>query len=350
MSTCLILGATGFIGGQIVRAALSRGWRVRGLRRTPGAVGDLGDRSNEAVRSDDFSRPPPATATEVATTNPLEWRQGDLNDGETLAAAMQGCEVVFHCAGSYPHNPRTLAQDVARAVSQMRNVLDAARRADVRRLIYTSSYTTIGQPGGRFNPSGRLADERDFYVPGSSGDPYYEAKWAMEAAALDAARAGLPVIVLCPVAVFGPGDVHMSVSGPLLMAARGRLPAYPDAPVSVIDVRDVAAAHLAAVERGRPGERILLSAHNVRLYDVLAGMARVTGARPPRIKLSPALLRVAATVGQLAPGGQASFLKTIPLWQPVNNAKAVAELGLTTRPLAETLTDTADWFRARGLL
>jgi len=346
MSTCLVLGATGFIGGQIARAALGRGWRVRGLRRTPGAVGDLGDLSNAAVRSDDFSRPPPATATEVATTNALEWRQGDLNDGETLAAAMQGCEVVFHCAGAYPHNPRTLAQDIARAAGQMRNVLDAARRAGVRRLIYTSSYTTIGQPA----EPGRLADERDFYVPGSSGDPYYEAKWAMEAAALDAARTGLPVIVLCPVAVFGPGDVHMSVSGPLLMAARGRLPAYLDAPVSVIDVRDTAAAHLAAVERGRPGERILLSAHNVRLYDVLAEMARAAGARPPQIKLGPALLRVAATVGQLAPGGQASFLKTISLWQPVNNAKAVAALGLTTRPLAETLADTAAWFRARGYL
>jgi len=322
MPTCLILGATGFIGGQIARAALDRGWRVRGLRRTPGAVGDLGDLSNE-----------------------LEWRQGDLNDGETVAAAMQGCEVVFHCAGAYSHNPRTLAQDVARASAQMRGVLDAARRVDIQRLIYTSSYTTIGQPA----EPGRLADERDFYVPGSSGDPYYEAKWAMEAAALAAARAGLPVVVLCPVAVFGPGDVHMSVSGPLLLAARGRLPAYPDAPVSVIDVRDAAAAYLAAVERGRLGERTLLSAHNVRLYDVLAETARAAGARPPRIKLGAGLLRMVAAIGgRFQPS--ASFLKTIPLWQPVSNAKAVAELGLTARPLAETLADTVAWFRARGYL
>jgi nucleoside-diphosphate-sugar epimerase len=86
------------------------------------------------------------------------------------------------------------------------------------------------------------------------------------------------------------------------------------------------------------------------LYDVLAEIARVAGARPPRIKIGPRPLRVAATIGQLAPGGQASFLKTIPLWQPVNNAKAVAELGLTTRPLAETLADTVAWFRTRGYL
>lgn len=324
MADCLVLGATGFIGGQIVRTALRRGWRVAGLRRAPGAVGDLGDLASDR----------------------LEWFQGDLDDIGTLVNAMRGCPVVFHCAGAYGHNPRTMARDIARGVSQMRNVLAAARQVASSRLIYTSSYTTIGRPAD----PGRLADERDFYVPGSSGDPYYEMKWAMEVEALAAARAGLPVVVLCPVAVFGPGDVHLSVSGPLLMAARGRLPVYLDAPISVIDVRDAAAAHLAAAEAGRPAERILLSGHNVRLYDVLAGAARAAGARPPAIKLGPRLVRAAAAIGQLAPGGQASFLKTIPLWQPVNNARAVAELGLAPRPLAETLADTVAWFRARGML
>jgi dihydroflavonol-4-reductase len=172
----------------------------------------------------------------------------------------------------------------------------------------------------------------------------------MEVEALSAAQSGLPVVVLCPVAVFGPGDVHMSVSTPLLLAARGRLPVYPDAAVSVVDVRDAAAAHITAAERGRIGTRTIISAYNVTLYDVLAEMAAVAGVRPPRIKLGARLLRVAATVGQLAPGGQASFLKTIPLWQPVNNARAVTELGLTPRPLSETMADTYAWFRARGLL
>lgn len=324
MPDCLVLGATGFIGGQIVRAALRRGWRVAGLRRVPGAVGDLGDLAPDR----------------------LEWFQGDLDDVGTLVNAMRGRSVVFHCAGAYGHNPRTMARDIARAVGQMRNVLTAARQAASGRLIYTSSYTTIGRP----SEAGRLADERDFYVPGSSGDPYYEMKWAMEVEALAAARAGLPVVVLCPVAVFGPGDVHLSVSGPLLMAARGRLPVYLDAPISVIDVRDAAAAHLAAGEADRPAERILLSGHNVRLYDVLAGAARAAGVRPPTIKLGAGLVRAAAAIGQLAPGGQASFLKTIPLWQPVSNARAVATLGLRPRPLAETLADTVAWFRARGVL
>lgn len=321
MTDCLVLGATGFIGGQVARAALSRGWQVAGLRRRPAATGDLAD---------------------VAIT----WLKGDLDDPASLVDAMRGRDVVFHCAAAYPHNPRTLARDLDRAVAQMRNVLQAARRAGVERLIYTSSYTTIGRP----REPGRLADERDFYVPGSTRDPYYETKWAMEAEALAAGRAGLPVVVLCPTAVFGPGDVHLSVSGPLLMAARGRLPICPDATLGVIDVRDVAAGHIAAAERGPTGERFILSAHNVALYDVFAAMARAAGARPPRIRLGPRLLAIVAAVGQLAPGGQASFLKTVPLWQPVNNAKAVAVLGLTTRPLAETMADTLAWFRARGYL
>ncbi len=329
MVHCLVLGATGFIGGQIVRVALARGWRVTGLRRRPDALGDLAD----------------LTATGHGD-GMLAWCTGDLADAESLAAAMQGCEVVFHCAGAYPHNPRTMARDIGRAVREMQNVLDAAQRVGVARLIYTSSYTTIGRPA----EPGRLADERDFYVPGSSGDPYYEAKWAMEVEALRAAQAGQAVIVLCPTAVFGPGDVHLSVSGPLLLAARGRLPVCPEATLGVIDVRDVALAHIAAAERGRPGTRTILNAHNVTLYEVLATVARLNGARPPRFRLGPRALRVVAAIGQLVAGGQASFLKTVPLWQPVSNAQAVAELGLTTRPLAETLADALAWFRMRGLL
>jgi dihydroflavonol-4-reductase len=228
----------------------------------------------------------------------------------------------------------------------MRNVLEAAAEIGVGRLVYTSSYTTIGPP----DEPGRLADERDIYIAGSSGDPYYETKWAMEGEAVQASQNGQPVIILCPSAVFGPGDVHMAVSGPLLMAARGRLPFYFDAPLPVIDVRDLASAHIAAAERGRIWERYILSGHNVTLHAVLSEMAAAAGVRPPRIKIGARLLRALASAGQLAPDGQASFLKTVPLWQPMSNAKAVHDLGLTTRPLSETMADTFAWFRARGVL
>jgi dihydroflavonol-4-reductase len=327
-TTCLILGATGFIGGQIARAAIARGWQVSGVRRSPDAVGDLAGL-------------------------PLRWLQADLNDPTSLRIALRDwlsstahrpSSVLFHCAGAYPHNAKTMASDVEAARRQMRNVLDIAAEAGVGRLVYTSSFTTIGAPAG----SGCLADERDFYIPGSANDPYYEAKWAMEVEALAAARAGLPAVVLCPVAVFGPGDVHMAVSQPLLMAAKGRMPFYLDASFSVVDVRDVAGAHLAAAERGRIGERYILSAHNLTLQEGLTEIARVAGAQPPRFRIGGRLLDAVIAAGGLVPGSNVGYLRTMRLWRPVSNAKAVAELGLSTRPFAETIADALAWFRARG--
>ena len=209
--------------------------------------------------------------------------------------------VLFHCAGAYPHNAKTMSRDVEAARRQMRNVLDIAAEAGVGRLVYTSSFTTIGAPAEPAR-AGRLADERDCYIPGSADDPYYEAKWAMEVEALTAARAGLPVVVLCPVAVFGPGDVHMAVSQPLLMAAKGRMPFYLDASFSVMDVRDVAEAHLAAAERGRIGERYILSAHNLTLQEGLTEIAAVAGAPPPRFKIGGRLLDAVIAAGGLVPG------------------------------------------------
>lgn len=319
--TCLILGATGFIGGQIARVAVERDWHVRCLRRRPGAVGAIGDLN-------------------------VEWVMGDLGDGVSLAAAMKGCEVAFHCAAAYPHDARDIAASARAAVSQMQTVLTAAREAGVRRLVYTSSYTTIGRP----REPGRLADEEDFYIPGTARDPYFEAKWAMEVEALAAAHAGLEVVVLCPAAVFGPGDVHLSVSRPLLMTARGRMPFYVDAVFSVVDVRDAAAAHIAAARQGRNGHRYILCQHNLTMREGLSEIARVAGVRPPGIRLGGPLLSALLAAGSLFPGSDISFLRTAHLWPPLSNAKAVAELGLQTRPFAETVADALAWFRAQGYL
>jgi dihydroflavonol-4-reductase len=355
MVRCLVLGAAGFIGGQIARAAVDRGWQVRGLRRRPGAVGAIGDLD-------------------------VTWIEGDLASCASLVTAMLDCEIVFHCAGAYPHDARQIDASTAAAVEQMRHVLAAAREAGVRRLVYTSSFTTIGRPDTEIARSNdfsrspspgttevvttdlRLADERDFYVPGTVNDPYYEAKWAMEVEALQAARrdnsetrslgetGGLEVVVLCPVAVFGPGDVHLSVSQPLLMTAQGRLPFYLDATFSVVDVRDAAEAHVAAAERGRSGARYILCGHNLTMRAGLAEIAAVAGVRPPFVKLGGPLLQAVIAAGSLIPGSNAAYLRTIPLWRPVSNAQAVAELGLRVRPFAETVRDALAWFRERGYL
>ena len=318
MSTCLVLGATGFIGGHIAREAAARGWQVRALRRDPQAVGAIGDVN-------------------------VEWVSGDLNDQSALVAAMRGCNVIFHSAGAYPHGTRAIDRAVQDARAQLRNVIEAARETKPDRLIYTSSFTTIGLPG---KPN-RLADERDPYRPGTAGDAYYEAKWAME---VDALNSGLPVVVLNPAAVFGPGDVHLAVSEIVIMTAKGRVPVYFDATFGAIDVRDVAAAHLNAVEGGRVGERYLLSNHNLTLKEGLDLITREAGVKPPSIYLGRRTVDVIISIGRFLPGGLIGHLRTMRFWQPLNNAKALQELGLPARPLAETLRDALAWFRANRYL
>jgi len=318
MKTCLVLGATGFIGGHIAREAAARGWHVRALRRDPNSVGAIGDVN-------------------------VEWVTGHLADRSALGEAMRGCGVVFHSAGAYPHGTRQIDRDVQSALEQMRNVIAAARETRPGRLIYTSSFTTIGLPGEPQRP----ADERDLYRPDTAGDAYYEAKWAMEVEALNS---GLPLVALNPAAVFGPGDVHLAVSEIVIRAAQGRVPFYFDATFGAIDVRDVAAAHLNAVERGRVGERYILSNHNLTLRDGLALIAQAAGRRPPSIHIGPGLLNALIAIGKYLPGGMVGHLRAMRFWQPLNNHKAVTELGLPSRPLADTLRDALAWFKANGYL
>ena len=126
------------------------------------------------------------------------------------------------------------------------------------------------------------------------------------------------------------------------------MPFYFDATFGAIDVRDVAAAHLNAVEHGRAGERYILSNHNTTLKNGLALIAQASGRKPPSIHIGPRLLNGIIAVGKYLPGGLIGHLRTMQFWQPLNNDKAAAELGLPSRPLADTLRDALMWFKAKG--
>ncbi len=327
----LVLGATGFIGGHLARSALAQGWHVRALRRRPEAVGALDDVADQ-----------------------IEWIAGELPfqtfavspDLEGLAQAMRGCQVVFHAAAAYPRAERDMAGWVSQSVRQMRVVLQAAGRAQVGRLIYTSTLTTVGQS----DDAHRLADERDFYVPGTSSSVYYESKFAMEMEAFRAAAEGLPVVILNPTAVFGPGDIKPTTGEVLLRVAKGQVPVYFDAAINAVDVRDVASAHVAAAECGRVGQRYLLGGHNLTLQEFLTIAARVAGVQPPRWQLSRRTVDgfIAASDWLRLP--VPDLIKTMRLWQPLNSEKARRELGLSPRPFEETARDTITWFREHGYL
>jgi dihydroflavonol-4-reductase len=316
MHAC-VLGATGFIGGQIARAAVARGWQVRAVRRNPASAGAVGDLS-------------------------MDWMRADLGDASALRSAMQGCDVLFHAAASYPEDHRRIDAAVAEAREEMGRVLEAARAAGVRRVVYTSTLTTIARKQSA-KGGGPPATEQDFYIPGTAVSAYYEAKFAMEQVALQARD--LEVIALLPTAVFGPGDVKPTTSGVIRDAALGRIPVYFDATINAVDGRDVARSHIAAAEMGRAGERYILGGHNLTLYGLLATVAAVVGRPPPRIKLSRQLLARVIRAGDALPFVDLpDNFRMFEFWGPVSSAKAERELGHTARPFVETMRDTLNWF------
>lgn len=321
----LVLGATGFIGGQIARAALAAGWEVRALRRNPDSVGDLDGA-------------------------PVAWVAGNLADSASLRAAMQGVDIVFHAAAYYPSgtHPRQVPAAIAHAQAEIESVLNAARAAQVQRLIFTSTLSTIGQPPPGEN---RLADERDFYTPGSMPkNAYYECKIALENAVL--AAKDIDSVTLCPTAVFGPGDVHLTMGKLLISVARGRVPAWLPGIINAIDVRDVATAHISAAQHARCGERYILGGYNFTVEEALRQAARVANVPEPRFEIPLWATRALVALDDALPFVSISgnHLRALPHWQGYNTAKAQTELGLAPRPFDETVRAALRWFRAHKYL
>jgi dihydroflavonol-4-reductase len=331
MNAC-VLGATGFIGGQIARAAASAGWHVRAVRRNPNSTGAIGDLE-------------------------VDWARADLGDATSLVEAMRGCDVLFHAASAYPngHGSRRIAAAVCQAAEEMQHVLSAARTAGVRRVIYTSSLTTVecklplplGEGWGE-GKGGEL-DESNFYRPGSANSAYYDAKFAMEQIALK--THDIDVVTLLPTAVIGPGDIKPTTSVVVRDAALGRYPLYFDAPLNVVDGRDVARSHIAAVAQGRAGERYILGGYNLSLFKVLSTVARIVGKSPPRIQVPRDVLKVLISITDALPFvNMPDHIRMFEFWNSMSSAKAKRELGHTVRPFEETVRDTLAWFKQHNML
>jgi dihydroflavonol-4-reductase len=327
MRKALVIGATGFIGGHIARSALEANLEVYGFRRCSNRTGHL-----EGL--------------------PIHWVSGNLEDKETLIAAMNGIDIVFHAGGFYPKdgNPRKVLEQVGYSKEEIQNVIQAAQSSKVERVIFTSTLTTIGHPAPGEN---RLADERDYYIPGvlaKSG--YYESKIVMERIFLDACARGFPGIVLNPTAVFGPGDVNLTMGSLLVAVARGWFIGWLPGEINVVDVRDVAAGHIAAVDRGRIGERYIIGGKNYKIREVLSLTAAAAGVKPPLFKIPLWTLQGLTIIGDLVPWLHlpSNHLRAIHLWQGYNTQKAFDELSITTRQFKTTVQDSLVWLNDRGYL
>jgi dihydroflavonol-4-reductase len=251
--TTLVTGAAGFLGSHLARRLAERGEQVRALVRAGKSP------SLEGI--------------------PVEKVVGDLRDPSSLDAALQGVRRVYHAAADY----RLWAPDPAEIyesnVTGTRNLLAAAGRAGVERFIYTSTVGTIAVP----RPT--LPDEQTTAGLGEMVGHYKRSKFLAEQAVLEAATSGFPAVIVNPTTPVGPGDWKPTPTGRMIVDfLNGRVPAYIDTGLNVVAVEDVAAGHILACERGRPGERYLLGARNMRLKEILEILARFSGRTAPRVR------------------------------------------------------------------
>jgi dihydroflavonol-4-reductase len=322
----LVTGATGFIGGNVARALLGHGYRVRAL-----------------VRPDSDG----AALQELG----VELTSGDLCDEPSLATAVAGCQAVVHVGAIYTlwaPRPDVVYRTNVRGT---RNLLEAAARAGAERIVFTSSESTL------LVPDGGLGSERapaDFHaLPGA----YKRSKFLSEQLAMDMAAEGVPLVVVHPTTPVGVGDVKPTPTGAIIVDfLNGRMPAYVDTGLNLIDVEDVAEGHVLALERGRDGERYVLGNENVTLKDVLVRLARITGLPAPRWRLPHWVALGAAHVNEALARSFGLGPPRVPLdgvrasrhYRHFDCSKAVTELGLPQTPVDEALAKAVAWFTTHG--
>jgi dihydroflavonol-4-reductase len=324
----LVTGATGFVGAAVARALLAAQWQVRVLARKGS------DRRNLK-----------GLAVDV--------QEGDLADRDSLERASEGCIGLFHVAADYRLGARDPSQLYRANVEGTRHVLEAARRAGVQRVVYTSSVATIGIPA-----DGTPGDEE---TPNSFENMighYKRSKYLAEEVVREAAHAGTSVVIVSPSTPVGPGDVKPTPTGQLVLdAAAGRMPAYVDTGLNIVHVDDVAAGHLLAYERGKAGERYILGGQDMTLREILGVIATLVGRKPPRVRLPYGVVLPIAYVAE----GFARFsgrsgritLEGVRMSRKrmfFSSAKASLELGYRFRPPVQAFEDAIRWYRENGSL
>lgn len=320
----LVTGAAGFVGSAIARKLLDQGLDIRCMTRSSSDLQNLNGLDVELVN-------------------------GDLLDRQSMVAALQGCNLLFHAAADYrlwiPDPDSMYKTNVEGTVNLMR----AAQEAGVERIVYTSSVATLG-----ILPGGVPADET---TPSSVEDMighYKRSKFlAEQEVARMASEETLPVVIVNPSTPIGPGDIKPTPTGKLIQdAVTGRMPAYVDTGLNFVHVDDVADGHLLAWQKGTIGERYILGGEDLSLQQTLAIVADMTGRSAPKVKIPQPVAMAIAVVCETG-------AKIIPSVEPIatvegvkmsrkkmyfSSAKAMRELEYSPRPVSEAIQAAVDWF------
>jgi dihydroflavonol-4-reductase len=322
-----LTGATGFVGGHVARSYAAAGAELRLLTRATSRMAGIEGMAAEVV-------------------------VGDLREPEKLRTAMRGCDALVHVAADYRLWVRDPKEMYAANVDGTRELLRIAREENVAKVVYTSSVATMG-----FKADGTIVDESSPVELDEMIGVYKRSKFMGEQEAIAAARAGQHVMILNPTTPIGAGDAKPTPTGRIVVDFLNRkFLAYVDTGLNLVDVGEVARMHVAALDRGTPGERYILGGENLTLKQILDRMSAITGLPSPKVKVPHAVAMAFAffdetITGKLRGKEPRATVEAVRMGRKymfASSAKAERELGFRVLPVYEALRGAIEWFVEQG--
>jgi len=322
-----VTGATGFVGSHVARALAGQGVGLRLLLRSG---------SN------------PANIEELNAEHVI----GDLRDPASIEKAMAGCDVVFHVAADYRLWVRDPDEMYRANVEGTRAILTAARKNKIRRVVYTSSVATMG-----FTANGHPADENSPVSLDNMIGPYKRSKFMAEQVAVEAAQSGIDVVIVNPSTPVGDQDIKPTPTGRIIVDfLKRKFPAYVDTGLNLVDVTECARGHVAALDKGKSGERYILGGENLTLKQILDKLGAVAGLPSPKVRVPYAMALATGVVDEIVTGRilgrePRATIDAVRMGRKkmfVSSSKAERELGWRAGPVDDALRRAVDWFRRHG--
>jgi len=322
-----VTGATGFVGSHVARALAEQGASLRLLVRASSNTKNITELKADLVT-------------------------GDLRDPASLQKAISGCDTLFHVAADYRLWVRDPEEMYRANVEGTRAILEAARRSGVRRVVYTSSVATMG-----FTSNAQPANEQSPVSLDNMIGPYKRSKFMAEQVAVEAAKSGIDVVIVNPTTPVGDRDIKPTPTGRIVVDfLKKKFPAYVDTGLNLVDVTECARGHIAALEKGRCGERYILGGENLTLKQILDKLAAITGLPSPSMRVPYVLALATGVVDEIVTGRirgrePRATIDAVRMGRKkmfVSSAKAELELGWKVVPVENALRRAADWFRANG--
>ena len=323
----LVTGATGFLGGWMVKKLLHEGVEVRIIRR-------------------------PSSSLEELEGLQIELADGDVTNAESLVEASRGVDSIFHLAGLIAYSRAQRPQMERVNVGGTQNVIDACVKNKIRRLVHLSSVVAIGA-----SFDGVPLNEESPYNVKHLHLGYFDTKHDAEVLVKQATSAGkIDSVILNPSTIYGAGDAKKGSRNLQLKVAQGRFPFYAPGGVNVVAVEDVVAATIQAWKTGRSGERYILAGENILIKDLFTLIAHEAGVEPPKYKIPTPLLTAIGKVGDVMESlGKKGPLNSENAWTSrlfhwFDSSKAQRELGLKITPAKVAIANSVSWIKEHGLL